>query len=142
HMSIFDYLNRSGLSRSQFAFTLPFPSSVTAEASRQFPARTAFIQQNEMRWLTLRQCFKALPEEHSQTLLVIDGERFTALRAEPEVLYRMTVCGKWALPGKLLKAVNTSLAIIEIGRAFRMGAFQIHRLCVAPFPMDSLSHLW
>src|ERR1019366_3068177 len=140
HMSIFDYLNRSGLSRSQFAFTLPFPSSVTAEASRQFPARTAFLQQNEMRWLYLRQCFKALPEEHSQTLLVFDGERFTAPRAEPEVLYRMTVCGKWTLPGKL-KAEQTCLATIKIGRALRMGAFQIHWLCVAPFPMDSRTHL-
>src|ERR1019366_3196093 len=122
----------------------PSPSSVTAGAPCQFPvpAGYAFLQQNEMRWQPLRQCFKALPEEHTQTLLVIDGKRFTALRAEPEVLYRMIVCGKRALPGRLLKTVNTSLAIIEIGRTFRMGAFQIHRLCVAPFPMDSLSHLW
>ena len=94
-----------------------------------------------MRWLSLRQCFKALPEEHSQTLLVIDGERFTALRAEPEVFYRMTVCGKWAMPGRLLKTVNTSLARIKIGRTFRMGAFQIHQLCVAPFLMGSCTHL-
>ena len=94
-----------------------------------------------MKWLSLRQCFKALLEEHSQTLLVFDCERFAAPRAEPEVLYRMTVCGKRPLPGKLLKTVNTSLAIIEIGRAFRMGAFQIHYLYVAPFLMVSDTHL-
>jgi hypothetical protein len=94
-----------------------------------------------VRLLSGRQCFQALPENYSQTFLVIDCEDFAAPRAQPEVFYGMTVRRKRALCGDLLETIKTALPIIKIRRAFRVGTFQIHQLDVAPFLMGSHTHL-
>jgi hypothetical protein len=122
-----------------FAFTVP--SARTPEAPRQSAIRNTFILQDEMRWLPARQRLEPLAHDHPNSLLVINGECLTATRAQPEMLDGMAVRGRGFLPWKLLKTKKTSLAKIKIGRAIRMGAFQIHQLRVAPFLMDSNIHL-
>ena len=94
-----------------------------------------------MRELSARQCFQALPENYSQTFLVIDSKGLAAPGAQPEVFYRMTLRGESVWPKDLRKAVKSPLPIIKIRRAFRVGAFQIHGSRVAPFLMGSHSHL-
>ena len=107
----------------------------------QSPIRAAFILQNEMRRLPGRKRLQPLAQDHAESLLVIDRERFAAPRAKPEVFDVMTIRGSRVLPGNLLKAEKTSLTVIKIGRAFRMGAFQIHDLCVAASLMGSHTQL-
>ena len=94
-----------------------------------------------MRWLPARKRLEFLAQQNADALLVVDGERLTAPCAEPEVFDVVTVRGKTVLPWDLLKTKKTSLAIIKIGRAFRMGAFQIHQLRVTAFLMGSHTHL-
>jgi hypothetical protein len=53
----------------------------------------------------------------------------------------VTVRGNRFLPWELLKTKKTSLAIVKVGRAFRMGAFQIHLRCMAAFLMRLHPHL-
>jgi len=112
-----------------------------AESSRQPPIRAYFILQNEMRRLPARKCLESLPEEHTHALLVINGERFAAPGAQPEMFDAMAVRGGRSVPGNLLKPKKTSLAIIKIGRAFRMGAFQIHWPSIAAFLRGSHTQL-
>jgi hypothetical protein len=83
-------------------------------------------------------CLELLPEDDAHAFLIINGVFFTASRAQPEMFDGMAVRGRWVLPGKLSEAKKSPLAIIEIGRAFRMGAFQIHRF-FSPLP-DGFKH--
>jgi hypothetical protein len=103
--------------------------------------RAAFISQHEMGWQPDRKCLKALPEDYAHARLVVYGECFATPGTQPEMLDGMAVRRRRVLPGKLLEAKKSSLAVIEIGRAFRMGAFQIHHFVFAPFLMGSHTHL-
>ena len=106
-----------------------------------FSFRATFILQNKMRRFHVRESVKTLPQEHANAALIINRERFTTPRAEPEVFYAMTTRGRRVLPGKLLEAEKPSLTIIKIGIAIGMGAFQVHQFRMAAFPMGSDTHL-
>ena len=110
-------------------------------AMGSFSVRTALILQNKMRRLYWRESVKPLSQEHANAALIIDRERFTTPRAEPEVFHPVTIRGSGILPGKLLEAEKTPLTVIKIGVAIGMGAFQVHQLRMAAFPMSSRTHL-
>jgi hypothetical protein len=94
-----------------------------------------------MRWLSACKCLESLTQDYTHAFLVIDGERFAAAGAQPEVFDAMAVRGKRVAARSLLKPEKTALAIIEIGRAFRVGAFQINQVSQTAFLMGLHTHL-
>jgi hypothetical protein len=74
------------------------------------------------------QFLQAFHEQHTYALLIFDCVAFAAPRAQPEVSYGVPVGRLLLLARGLLKAEQTALPVIEIGRAIRVGAFQIHGL--------------
>jgi hypothetical protein len=125
------------LSCYNFGLSVSVTNHSSAQALRAFSIRAAFILQNKMRRVYWGECVQALPEKHANAALIIDCERFTASGAQPEVFHTMTIRGSRVLPGKLLEAEKTSLTVIKIGVAVRMGAFQIHQLRIAASLMSS-----
>ena len=59
--------------------------------------------------------------------MIFDRVAFAAPRAEPVVLHGVPMGGLLLLPRSLLKAKQTPLPVIKIGRAIRVGAFQVHK---------------
>ena len=106
-----------------------------------FSIGTSLVLQNKMRWLRGREGVQSLLQEHADSSLIIDCECFTTPGAEPEVFHTMSIRVRPVLAGKLLEAEKTSLTVIKIGVAIRMGAFQVHQLRVAASPMSSHTHL-
>ena len=72
--------------------------------------------------MSARQCFEALPQKHTHTLLVIDGERFATPGAQPERKAPMTKRKAEVLTGNEIRQIPHNR------NSFCFGAFDCDQL--------------